>query len=205
MTTVADLLNGIRYDLRNYGDVDFDIDTMVHYLNRSINILDARLIAFNSDQTLQQTTATLSEDDDYATVPTRCLTVREVWIDQKRKQQVSMDELYYKRQFRDSDTAEFNFWTHVQEQIQVEVPADDDYTLKVIYDQGSADVTAASNMPFAGTYDDVIREVVVQMGLHKRHKTDSPTDAIYAQIFDQILTMDMVNRRFTRKQYKLDF
>lgn len=260
MTTVATLITGLKYDLRNYGQMDFGEDLIVHYINRAIDILDAKLIAWNSDQTLTMSTATLAKGYDYATVPTRLLALREVWIDQDRKTPLPMNDLYYKRQHKknilesgDSITVgmlcktinqtttdltglgagdnnadtywvatvagtlgasdlvwQFNgqepsYFCHVKEQIHFDAAASAAKVLRVIYDVGSATVTADSDMPYSGTYDEAIREVVVQMSIHKKHKTDSPTDAIYAQIFDQILTMDITNRRFTRKQYKLDF
>jgi hypothetical protein len=260
MTTVASVLDGVRYDLRNYGDVDFDIDSMVHYLNRAIKILDTRLIAFNSDQTLAQSIVTLAKGFDYATVPTRCLAIREVWIKQRRKEPRVMDDLYYRRQFKSNilengdsivvgdlcktisqSTTDFTtlgaadnnadtywvctvagslgsgdsiwrfdkqepvFFCHVGEQIHFEAAASQAFPVTVIFDKGSAAVAKTSDMPYSGTYDNTIREVVVQMCVHKKHKVDSPTDAVYAQLFDTVLTMDMTNRRFTRKHYRLDF
>jgi hypothetical protein len=257
---MASLLKGLRYDTRNYGDIDYDEDTMVHYLNRALNILDARLIAFNSDQTLTTTVATLAKGYDYFTVPTGCLAVREVWIAQRRKQAVTMDNLYYRRQFKKNileendaiasgeliktitqstldyttigaadnnadtywvatgagtlgsgdtvwrfDSQEPMFFTHIKGQIQWDAAASQAYLVTVIYDKATATVTAASNMPYNGTYDNAVREVLVQMLIHKKHKIDSPTDAVYAAIFDQVLTNDLVNRRYTRKQYRLDF
>jgi hypothetical protein len=100
MTTVASVLTALKYDLRNYGYMDFDIDQTIHYMNRAIQILDAKLIAWNSDQTLTMDVVTLSKGYDYASVPTRCLAVREIWIDQDRKQPLGMNDLYYKRQFK---------------------------------------------------------------------------------------------------------
>jgi hypothetical protein len=259
-TTVATLITSLKYDLRNYGQMDFGEDLIVHYINRAINILDAKLIAWNSDQTLTMSTATLAKGYDYVTVPTRMLALREVWIQQDRKQAAGMNDLYYRRQFKknvkesgdaiavgdlcktinqntidfstkgagdnDADTywvctvaftmgasdtlwkfdgQEPTYFCHVKEQIQFEAAASAAKTCRLIYDIGSATVTADSSMPYSGTYDDPVREVVVQMSIHKKHKEDSPTDAVYAQIFDQVMTMDIVNRRFTRKQYKLDF
>jgi hypothetical protein len=60
MTTVASVLTALKYDLRNYGYMDFDIDQTIHYMNRAIQILDAKLIAWNSDQTLTMDVVTLS-------------------------------------------------------------------------------------------------------------------------------------------------
>jgi hypothetical protein len=205
MTTVADTLTALKYDLRNYGNIDFDQDQIMHYMNRSVKILDARLVAFNSDQTFTQTALTLPISQNYATCPAQTLAVREIWHNQIRKTNLPMNELYYRRRFRTTQTAVPHFWTHVQDQIQFEVTADQEYAMTIIYDKASDTLTAGGNMPYNGDYDNAIRETTVQMCIHKKHKVDSPTDAVYAQIFDQILTNDIVNRRFTRKLYKLDF
>ena len=206
MATVASVLDGMRYDLRNYGDFDFDIDLLVHYLNRALKILDQRLVSMNSDQLFTQGNVTQADEANYATCPTGCLAIREAWISQDRKTNVSMAELYYRRQFRTGDEAEPNFWTHVQNQIQFEVPSDQEYTIKLMYDKAStALVAGGSTMPFNDVYNDILREVTIQMCIHKKYKKDSQTDAVYAQIFDQMLQMDMVNRTWVKKEYKLDF
>ena len=74
------------------------------------------------------------------------------------------------------------------------------------YDVGTAAFTANTDtMPYNGQYDEAIREVLVAMCIHKKIKQDSPTDTVYMDLFDQILFNDMVNRKFWRKQYRLDF
>jgi hypothetical protein len=206
MATFATWLLGVRYDLRNYGDIDFDPDLIMHYLNRAITLMEQSMVQFNSDQTLTQSDVTLTSGNNYADCPTRCLALREVWIGQDRKQAVDQQELYYRRRFRTSDTAQPNYWAHVKNDIEFEVTADQNYTLVVIFDQGTADITATSdNMPYESLYNDVLREVVVQMCYNKKYKADSQTDAIYAQVFDGVFQNDMVNRKFWRKQYRLDF
>lgn len=205
MATVSTWLNSVRYDLRNYADIDWDPDQVIHYLNRAVDILDQRLASINSDQTFTQGSDTLSSGDDYISTPSNCLAIREVWIGQDRKTNVSMDELYYRRRFRTSDSTEPNFWCWVQNEIQFEVEADDDYTVVYMYDKGTSTLASSSDMPYNDSYNNILREVTVLMCIHKKNKKDSPTDALYVSMFDQILFMDTINRRFVRKEYKLDF
>jgi hypothetical protein len=206
MSTVSSVLNGVRYDLRNYSDIDFDSDLMIHYLNRAIRTLDYTLGSHNSDQTLNKDTVTLSEDDDTVSVPTNAFNIREVWIDEDRKENLGIMEIYYKSEFRESETAEPSFWAHDGETIRFEVAADDDYIVTVYYDKLSTTLTAESDtMPYGGRYDDAMREAVVLLCQAKKYKSPSQADAAYAQIFENIVKMDIVNRGFKKKNYRLDF
>lgn len=206
MSTVADIVTNVKYDLRDHGGIDFNTDRIIHYLNRVIDILDQRLVQFNSDQTLVQSNVTLTSGNDYIDCPSRCLAVREVWIGQDRKQAVDQQELYYRRRFRTSDSAQPNYWAHVKDDVEFEVAADQNYTVVVIFDQGTADLSATTDtMPYNGVYDEAIAEVCVLMLLNKKYKEESPMDIKYAEMFDQVMGQDMVNRKFWRKQYRLDF
>jgi hypothetical protein len=261
MATVATLLKGVKYDLRNYGEMDFDEDMMIHYLNRTINILDQRLVQFNSDQTQAIAVTASVKGKDIISAPDRCLEVREVWVGQDRKQNVDQSELYYRQQFKkyvrvegeaitsgeaykiiarstldfttvgaadsnagtyfvadddgtlgsgDSvwkfDMQEPSYWAWVQTNIEFEAAFSSVKQVKIIYDVGSAAISATSDsMPYNSQYDDIIREVLVQMLFHKKHKEELPTDSLYVEIFDRVMFDDMANRKFSRKQYRLDF
>jgi len=96
MSTVASVLNGVRYDLRNYADIDFDSVQLLHYLNRAINILDYTLSSHNSDWILNKSdSVTLAASATSATVPTGCFNVREVWYGDKRKENLNSLTVYY--------------------------------------------------------------------------------------------------------------
>lgn len=206
MSTVATVLNGARYDLRNYGDIDFDSDLMIHYLNRAINMLDYTLIQHNSDWTLNKDTVTLSSGATTVAVPTGAVNIREVWVDQDRKENLDQMELKYRAQFRTTDTAEFNYWTHNKDNIEVEVTADQDYTVTVFYDKLSTELTAETDtMPYQGRFDQYLREAVVLMCQAKKYKSPSQADAMYATIFDTIVHQDTLNHKFKKKNYRLDF
>ena len=205
MSTVATVLNGIRYDLRNYGDIDFDEQQLIHNLNRSIATLDYFLMTTNSDWTLNSGDVTLSSAANYTAVPTGAINIREVWIGDERKEQLSPMSLYYKREFR-TDTAEPQFWAHVADNLQFDVTADADYTVTVYYDKQSTALTSSTEtMPYSGRFDNFLINATVVLCEAKKYKNPQEADALYMAIFQNITYQDMVNRRFVKKNYRLDF
>jgi hypothetical protein len=85
-----------------------------------------------------------------------------VWIDEDRKENLGIMEIYYKGEFRESETAEPNFWAHDGEKIRFEVAVDDYYNVTVYYDKLSTTITSEDDtMPYGGRYDDAMREAVV--------------------------------------------
>lgn len=206
MSTAQTVLDGARYDLRNYSDIDFDSPQLIHYLNRSLVTLDYTLASHNSDWTLNTGTVTLTATNSSVAVPTGAFNIREVWISERRKENLDIMELYYKSEFRESDTAEFNFWAHSNDNIVVEVVADQNYTVTVYYDKFSTAIAAESDpMPYQGRFDNALRESVVLLCEAKKYKNPSQADAMYAQIFDSIVHHDVINRKFKKKNYRLDF
>jgi hypothetical protein len=207
MATVATLLDGVRYDLRNYADIDFDSPQMIHYLNRAVRTLDYTLQQHNSDWTLTTSDVTLSSGNNSVNVPTATtFNIREVWFDNDRKENLEPMAIYYKREFRESETAEPNFWAHVKDTIIFEVTADQNYTVTVYYDVYTATITAESDStPYEGRFDDALREAVVLLCESKKYKNPQQADAAYKLVFDAIVFQDVVNRGFIKKNYKLDF
>lgn len=206
MSTVADILKGARYDLRNYSDIDYDEQLMIHYLDRARELLDYRLIAHNSDWTLNKDDVTLSDGDSTVAVPTGALNIREVWFDQDRKENLDQMSIYYKAQFQSDYYGEPNFWCHLGDYIMFEMAADDDYTVTVFYDKASTALTAStSTMPYNGKFDEALREALVMMVQAKKYKNVSQSDAVYLNLFDSIIQQDCINRKFVKKNYRLDF
>jgi len=206
MSTVQTVLNGVRYDLRNYADIDFDSDQLIHYLNRAIILLDYSLGSHNSDHTLNKGTVTLSSGETSVAVPTNAFNIREVWVDDDRKQNLDQMALYHESEFRDSDAQEFSYWTHIADNIVVEVAAASDTTLTVYYDKLSTAVTSeSSTMPYNGRFDEALREAVVLMSQAKKYKSPMQADAMYKAMFDEVVQMDTLNRKFVKKPYRLDF
>ena len=206
MSTALTVLNGVRYDLRNYSDIDFDTTQMIVYLNRAITTLDYSLIAHNSDWTLNRGTVTLSADATTATVPTGALNIREVWVEQRRKENLDQMEVFYKAEFRSDGNGEFNYWCHYGDTIKVEVAPADDTTLTVYYDKASTAIAdQTSTMPYQGRFDNLLREATVLLCESKKYKNPQQADAAYAAIFDRIVQQDTINRKFKKKNYRLDF
>jgi hypothetical protein len=205
MSTAQDVLDGVRYDLRNYADIDFDSALLINYLNRSLKILDYTLGQHNSDWTLNNDTVTLSSGNNYTAVPTGAFNIREVWIGTDRKENLDPMALLYKRQNRD-DRAEPNFWSHMGSSLEFECDARSTYTVTVFYDKFSTAITAEDdNMPYAGIFDDALRESIVIMCEAKKYKNPQEADAMYLAIFNSIVYQDTINRKFIKKNGKLDF
>ena len=206
MATVASILNGARYDLRNYSDISYDETLMIHYLNRALKILDYTLFQHNSDWTLNRDTVELSEEDTSISVPTGARVIREIWIGTDRKDQISPMDMYYKRQFHTNDYAEPNYWSHVGDSILFEVNAYTDYTVVVFYDKAATAFTASSDTtPYEGRFDEHLREALVMMCQAKKQKGVSQGDSLYYQMFDSIVKQDIIQHKWKRKNYKLDF
>jgi hypothetical protein len=206
MSTVETVLKGVRYDLRNYGDIDFDSTLLMHYLNRSIHTLDYALASHNSDWTLNTGDVTLTSGSTSVAVPTNAFNIREVWISDRRKENLDQMSIYYKLEFRTGETGEPNYWSHLGDTIIFEVAPSADTTVSVYYDKLSTELTAESDtMPYSGRFDDALREAVILLCQSKKYKQPSQADAAYAQIFQSIVQHDVVNRKFVKKNYRLDF
>ena len=206
-TTVQTILDAAKYDLRDFGARDFGSTELIHYLNRCILLLDRVLISMNSDQTLTESTVTLSSGDNSVSVPTTyTVNIRQLWnSDEEPLYKMGPMELYERRMAREGDTAEPNYWSHIQNNIEFEVEADDDYVFTVYHDRTSTVLTATTDdMPYANVYDDYLREVMVMMARSKVDKQLLQSDAVYSQTFKSIVHQDMVNRNFVPKVL-LDF
>ena len=205
MSTVADLIIAAKYDLVDFGAREYDETLIVHYLNRVLRILGYALIGMNSDQTLTKSDVTLSTGDDESSVPTTyTVNIRNVYdSDGGIVTRVSPEKLYDLREHI-SNTGKPNNWAHMQEKIEFDVEADDDYTYTVYHDVLPTVVTAASDMPYSGRYDGYIREALVSMVKAKIKEKLDKSDAVYIHQFKTLLHQDIINRNRVPK-YRLDF
>jgi len=172
-----------------------------------IILLDRTLISHNSDQTLTESTITLDDGEDFEPVPTvTTVNIREIWDDdQTLLYRMSARELYKRRMHRYGDTAEPRYWAHVQNNIEFEVEADDDYDFIVYHDVMSTPLTALTDtMPYDSRYDEAIREALVMAVRSRRNGKFEQTDATYLQMFNETVHQDIVNRNFIPK-VRLDF
>ena len=204
--TVDDIIDSVKYDLKDYGAKEFDVTQMLHYLKRVIKILDRVLISFQSDQTLTETDVILSSGDNSVTVPTDyTINIREIWnSDNTQLIKMSHMDLYERRMHRSGDTGEPIYWSHVQNKIEFEIEADDDYTFTVYHDDESALVAIGGNMPYNGVYNEYCREALCMMAKAKKNNKMDQTDAVYLNLFRDIVFQDIINRDFVPKA-RLDF
>ena len=205
-TTVDDIIDSVKYDLKDYGAKEYDVTQMLHYLKRVIKILDRVLIGFQSDQTLTETDVTLSAGDNSVSVPTDyTINIRELWnSDNTRLTKKSHMDLYDCRMRRNGDTGEPVYWSHIQNKIEFEIAADADYTFTVYHDDESAVVAIGGFMPYNGQYNEYCREALAMMAKAKKNNKMDQTDAVYLNLFRDIVFQDIINREFVPKA-RLDF
>lgn len=202
MATVQTILDSAKYDLRDFGSMDFDDAQLINYLNRAIALLDRELIALNSDQTLTESTVTLSSGNDSCTVPTiYTVNIRQIWnSDEEPLYKQEPMWIYERRMHRDGDTAEPNYWAHIGNNIEFEVTADANYTFTVYHDDTSTILTAVGDtMPYNDKYNEFLRETIVMMARSRMDKKFIQTDAVYSSLFRDIVHQDMINRNFVPK------
>jgi hypothetical protein len=138
MGTVADLIESARYDLQDYEKgLDFDDRMMYLFLNRMVGLMDSQLTSLNSGlvHSTEENIDTVA-DQNYVDLTwmnnTQWDSIRSVWIGNDRKQEISLDLMYYKRKFR-SGSAEPEYWALEGRRIIFEVDADDAHTDLVIH------------------------------------------------------------------------
>ncbi len=197
-TAVTDVIKAAKYDLKDYGAKEFDATQMVHYLNRAIKILDRVLISLQSDQTLSESSLSITAGENSAAIPVEtAINIREIWNeDDTLIPKVSAKELYAMRMSISSSTGQPRYWSHIKEYIQFDYEADDNYTFTVYHDNATATLTIDSDMPYAGRYDEYIREALILMAQAKKNKKLPQTDAIYLKMFTDNLHQDIINRNF---------
>ena len=80
MATLAELITSARFDLRDYADREYPDPELVEYANRSVIALDSSLLSIDSDWLHQTGTAVLASGQNKVTQPTRCISIRSIWI-----------------------------------------------------------------------------------------------------------------------------
>ena len=116
MGTVASLIESARYDLQDYEKgLDYDDRMLYLFLNRMIGIMDSQLSALDSElvhgiEYNMNPVAYYDYMDLTSMNNGQWDMVRSVWIGTDRKQPISNELMYYKRKFRNNQTAEPEYW-----------------------------------------------------------------------------------------------
>ena len=210
MTTVATFISGLRFDLRDYqSGLEFDDDELIEYINRMRSILDSTLASLNSSYVHGTANLTLAQAGNSINLSTLLNsgnydTVRSVWIGTDQKEKISVDKMYYKRQFI-SDTREPDFWALESPYMIFDSTADAAYTVKVFYNKTTSTLTTASTMPYNDKFNSVFRELVVMHAKAKKEGQISPSEQMYQSMFRAKAMADQIRTDFIPKRYKLDF
>jgi hypothetical protein len=126
MGTVANLIEEARYDLVDYQEgLEFDDRLLFVYVNRMIQLMDSQLNALDSD--LMHGNENLIapvQYEDYVDLTYLNNgywdSIKEVWIGTDRKQEITYELMNYKRQWRENQTAEPEYWALFGKTIQWE-------------------------------------------------------------------------------------
>ncbi|ACL06230.1 hypothetical protein Dalk_4552 [Desulfatibacillum aliphaticivorans] len=152
-SALRDLPGGISQDWQDYQLLD--------YLNRAVRVLDSALASLGSDWVEADADITLSEDGTTASVPTRCMVVKEVWNSANRLTKKTPDFIRQRQRLNGTSTGSPYYWAHAGTNLIFDRTADQDYTLKAHYKQYSADLELTDNMPYDDQFNDELRSSVV--------------------------------------------
>ena len=204
MALASAIITSGRYDLRDTNINQYEDPELLDYLNRSLVQLDAALLALSSDWLhASDLSSTLSSGTDSVTAPTRCLSIRSLWIGTNQKTQKSPDVIEYKSQFI-SSTGEPSFFALQGANIIFERTADDDYTLKNYYNRYASTLETSSTMPYSSQFDQELRQGMV-LAAKARQERATDIDGLLLDYFTEAAANKAMKRQFKPKPYRLGF
>jgi hypothetical protein len=301
MSTVANLIEEARYDLVDYQDgLEYDDKLLFVYINRLITVMDSVLSSLRSDYThgIEEGIDCVADQNfvDLTNMNnSNWDSLRYVWIGEDRKYPVSIDQLFYKRKFRDG-SQEPQFWTTEEKRLLWEADCDSAHTDLVIHynkkhrkrlaswsdtyeaattdvltlasgnhtfttgdgpftvsttgtlptglsastndylvfqpsdldgiklstskinalEESVVDITASGSgthtitlgddvMPYSGSYDGVLREMLVMHARAKGEGKIGQPEAIYGAAFKKRAMEETIRRKFREKYYVMDY
>ena len=205
--TVADIIESARYDLRDFNGQKFDETQLLNYVNRIMKLLDEMLIVRDSDFTMYHASATLEEEENTATAPTRTNSIVLLYIDTNKIIKEPLADVMHRYQMNkeSSNTGEPSYWAYRGNNIYFNIEADDDYTLDAYYHKKTAELTADDDMPYNDFFNEYIREGIVSMAEKARDNKVAKIDAEFYNMFKHIVDSATVGRNFSPKNYHIGF
>ena len=204
MATVASIITSGRYDLRDTNSFTYTDEECLDYLNRSLGVLDGILSEIHSDLVYQEDTSiTLSSGNKYASRPTRCITIRDLWIGSNLLYKKDIDYIFYKRQHI-SGTGQPYYYAEQGTNIIFEREADTNYSLEIYFDQESSALTSGGDMPHSDIFNEALREGMVILA-KRRNEYDLNIDAVLHDHFLDAALKKAFRRQLKPKYYKLGF
>ena len=212
MATVQSVINSARYDLQDYeSGIMWDDTELLNYLNRMIGLMDSELAALNSDLVEGEelgidTTSSQNYVDLSVLNSNLWSSLRSVWIAQDRLENISIDELRYKRHFRESSTGQPQYWSLSNRLLLFEQACDQAYTtLKIYYNKKTATLALTDSMPYSDIFNELFREMFLLHAQFKKDGRPNPANSTYTSIFRKRAMEETIMRKFTRKPYYIDF
>ena len=205
MATAASVITSARYDLRDSSSNQYADTELLDYLNRGLRQLDSVLSTMSSDRVfVEDTSKTLSSSDNYVSAPDRCMKVRQLWSGTSELTPKNPDYIYYKRNIVGSTTGQPSYYAQAGENIIFERAADDDYSLKIYFDQRTDTLSSGTTMPYSDELNDPLRESIVILA-KRRNEYDVNLDAVLYDFFLDAARSIVVKRRYNKKPYYLGF
>jgi len=205
MATAASVIASARYDLRDTDSNQYTDAELLDYLNRGLRQLDAVLSTMSSDRVyVEDTSTTLASGDNHVAARDRCLKVRQVWIGTSQLTPKSLNYIYYKRNIIGSTTGRPSYYAQGGENILFERTADQDYSLKIYFDQRTDTLASGTTMPYSDEFNDPLRESIIILA-KRRNEYDVNLDAVLYDFFLDATRSIVAKRRYNQKPYYLDF
>lgn len=178
MGTVPNLIEEARYDLVDYEKgLEYDDKLLYVYLNRMISVMDSALSSLKSDYTnaVEENINTVA-DQNYVDLTNMNNgywdSLRYVWIGQVRKYPIQIDDIRYKRKYRDG-TAEPHYWSTDGKRLMWEIDCDAIHTdLEIQYNKTHRPRLRKYTSTF--TADDTTDIITLASGNHNFVTGDGP-------------------------------
>jgi hypothetical protein len=211
MATVQTVLDSARYDLGDFETgLEFDDVELLDYMNRMVGIMDTTLAKLNSD-------LVYGTEEDIDTVASQAyidissmnsgnwIAIKTVWIGSDQLTQISLDRMYTKRKWFDSD-AQGNFWALEGTNILFETGMDSAHTdVTIHYQKKTAALAVTDSMPYNDIFNEFLREMVVSHAKAKREGAIGQGEQIYGAQFKRRAMEETIRRGFVAKPYVMDF
>lgn len=211
MATAQTVIDGMRWDLRDYGDgIQWDDEELLVYLNRMIKLLDTELASVNSEfvhgtETDIDTVASQNYVDISGMNSGNWDSIRSFWIGDDRLEFLTIDKMYYKRKFISGDRYPY-YWSLEGTNIIFETGCDAAHTDVVIhYNKKTATLAVTDSMPYNDIFNEVIREATVRYARSKAAGQLDNIDNLYYGMFKQAVFAENMRRNYRPKSYHMDW
>lgn len=207
MATVSTLFSNLRYDTGDYGGQKYSDTQLIQYLNRAIWVLDSELIKVKSNETLTSSTLTLASGADSISTSAYYDSIRALFQDVNRVYQMDYGKLLKRRIDLGSNTGPPKYFSFVDQTIQVDYTADQEYTdVYAHYDNRATVITAVGDStPYSSKYDNYLRQALLSVSTASRDKQVPQFDQIFEKIFKDVVLRQVISQRIVRPKNRLDF